>query len=333
MKPAFFSLEWASASSFVYLVPLAALALVALFYRFRWQKKTSLVLDSSHTLLNHFSLKRKAGKTLLLFLSLIFLVLSLGRPQWDESQESIQQEGRNVLIALDVSRSMLAQDLKPSRLMAAKKKIQELVIGLTAERVSLMLFSDVPFIQCPFTTDIPAFLNFLDLVDVESISTGTTALDKALLQAVEIFGRMPQSRNNIMIIFTDGEDFSPRLTGLQEKAQKLGLHIFTVGMATAEGAPIPLYNEQGAQIGHQKDKNGSIVISRLYEELLAELSKQTGATYIPASQDSSDIYELITHVQRFEKEKFETPVLDIKQEKYSFFALISFALLLLDWIL
>ncbi|MBA2307045.1 VWA domain-containing protein, partial [Candidatus Dependentiae bacterium] len=160
------SLTWSSAASFVYLVPLMGLALTALIYRYRWQRKTSRLLETSPGLLRNFSLIRKLFKVILLGLSLILLAMALARPQSEGKKEAIEQEGRNVLVALDISRSMLAQDLKPSRLLVAKKKIKELVENLTAERVSLMLFSDVPFIQCPFTSDIPAFLSFLDLVDV-----------------------------------------------------------------------------------------------------------------------------------------------------------------------
>ncbi|MBA2307199.1 hypothetical protein H0W26_03655, partial [Candidatus Dependentiae bacterium] len=151
-------------------------------------------------------------------------------------------------------------------------------------------------------------------------------------QALEIFGRIPTSRNNIMVIFTDGEDFSPHLTGLKDKSRKVGLHIFTIGMGTLEGAPIPLYDQQGAQIGYQKDSVGKIVISRLNEDLLTQLSIQTGAEFIAASPDSSDMKQLTGDVQKFEKEKFEAPEIEVKQENYGFFALASLVLLLLEWI-
>lgn len=326
-------LSWAALPSYLYLIPLGLIGIGALVYRLKWQQRTSRLLQSTPGLLSNFSMLRAFIKALLKMLALIFLLLALGRPQSAGKKESIEQSGRNVLIALDISRSMLAQDFKPSRLLLAKQKIKELVEGLTSERVALMLFSDAPFIQCPFTSDITAFLSFLDLVDVESISTGTTALDKALAQALELFGRIPTSRNNSMVIFTDGEDFSSSLSGFQEKAKALGLHIFTVGTATAEGAPIPLYNEKGEQIGHQKDKSGAIVISRLNAPLLAELANKTGGGYRAATQDSSDMQELIADIKSLEKEKFDVSEVEVKQENYGIVAFISLVLLLIEWIL
>ena len=210
-----FGISWATAQYFLYLLPCILLGSYLLTYRVWWQKKTAALLESDQKLLHHFSIPKKIIKTMLLFLALCCLALALARPQWDDTQQAVAQEGRDVLIALDISRSMLAQDVKPSRLEAAKKKIKQLVSRFGAERVCLMVFSGVPFIQCPFTTDIHAFLNFLDLVDVESISSGTTALDKALATAVETFSNQATKKHKIVVLVTDGEDFHP-LMNLQK---------------------------------------------------------------------------------------------------------------------
>lgn len=292
----------------------------------------SLLTTPGKKLLRNFSLVRKLLKALLAFFALVCLALALARPQWGDTAQIVTQEGRDVLIALDISRSMLAQDVQPSRLEVSKKKIRELVTRFGAERISLMVFSSIPFIQCPFTTDVEAFLSFLDFVDVESISSGTTALDKALEKAVDTFNSVPARKHKIMVIFTDGEDFSS-MTGVDEKIKNSGLSVFTIGVGTPEGAPIPLVDEHGKALGHLKDAKGTIIITRLNEPLLKKLSAQTGARYLRATKDESDVEQLLSEVKHFEKEKFEDKMFSTKQEKYFIFAGLSFLALVLEWLL
>ncbi len=330
------TIVWYNSSVLLFLLPLCVVVGVLLLRRYLWQKRTAHMLGADHkngTLLKHFSLFRKFMKALLLLLGLVFLSLALARPQWGESQQTVAQEGRDVLIALDISRSMLAQDTTPSRIEAAKEKIKQLITRLTAERVSLMVFSGIAVVQCPFTSDTQAFLNFLDLADVEAISSGTTALDKALNSAITMFEAVPGRKQRLMILFTDGEDFSIDLSGVEKKAQELGLRIFTVGVGTPEGAPIPLYDMKGVQQGHQKDEQDKLVITRLNEQLLSQLAQQTGATYIKMTSNDDDVQELVKEVQRFEKEKFEDKTFAIKEERYMLFAGLSALLLLVEWML
>jgi Ca-activated chloride channel family protein len=283
--------------------------------------------------LKYFSLWRKFLKAVLVSASLFFLALALSRPQWGEVSQQVAQEGRDVLIALDVSRSMLAQDIKPSRIEVAKRKIKELLAQLPAERVSLLLFSGIALVQCPFTHDTQAFLNFLDIADVEATSSGTTALDAALSESIKAFKTVPGRSSRIMVVCTDGEDFSTNLAGIEAEARKEGVHIFTLGIGTTEGAPIPLYDDEGHMQGHQKDAEGNVVITRLNEQLLDELSKKTGGSYIPISSDSKDISTLVQLVHRFEKQKFDATTIAVKEEHYALFALMSALLLLGEWIL
>lgn len=327
---ALMTIVWANLHNVLFAALLAGVAGVLLMKRFFWQRKTITLLGSSN--LRNASLLRSIVSGFLLASSLIFLLIALARPQWEDVHQVVSQEGRDVLIALDISRSMLAQDLKPSRLEFAKNKVKQLVESLKADRVALMIFSGSPFIQCPFTTDTNAFLSFLDAVDVESISSGTTAIDKAIIKALETFKNMPSRKHPLMVIVTDGEDFSGHLEGVNKQAKELGLTIFTLGVGTSEGAPIPLYNDEGVQEGHQKDGKGAIVITRLDEAVLRSLSYETGAEFIKATEDESDIRALVSAVQRFEKEKFADARVVTKQEKYWYFAAASLLSLLLEWL-
>ena len=191
-----------------------------LLRRYLWQKRISKQLGGI-SMLKNFSQFRKFFKMILVSMSLLLLAIALARPQWGEVSQTVSQEGRDVLIALDISRSMLAQDILPSRIEAAKKKIKELLSRLTAERVSLIVFSGIALVQCPFTSDTHAFLNFLDLADVEAVSTGTTAIDAALSTAIKTFEDVPGRASRLLILLTDGEDFSTDLLGVEAQAAKV----------------------------------------------------------------------------------------------------------------
>lgn len=289
----------------------------------RWRK----------SLIQHYSPTRNHIKNLLFIIALIFIALAALRPQWNEHETTVAQEGRDLLIGLDISRSMLATDCKPNRLTVAKKKIKQLLSMLDCERVGLMLFSGSAFIQCPLTTDYSSFYLFLDNVDVETISSGSTALDGALKTALDLFINSAARKNKLLVLFTDGEDFSSNLADLKKEAQQAGLTIVTIGVGTADGAPIPLYDSYGKMVGHQKDNKGAIVISHLNEGILQSLAHDMGGIYLPISQDKSDLRSLVNYLARFERERFDDTQIHRFEDKYQYCALVSFACLLVEWVL
>jgi Ca-activated chloride channel family protein len=284
-------------------------------------------------LIRNFLPYRQYLKAVLFGIALFFLGIALLRPQWHEHEKILIQEGRDVLIALDISRSMLATDCSPNRLAMAKKKIRQLLSLLDCERVGLILFSGSAFVQCPLTTDYRAFHMFLDHVDAETISSGSTALDAALQQALQTFNTVPDRKNKLLVIFTDGEDFSSNLSQFKQEANNQGMRIFTIGIGTAEGAPIPLYDIEGNPIGHQQDAHGKIVISQLNEGILFSLSHDVGGIYVPMSSDTSDLMTLVNHITRFEKERFEDKQIKQFDDKYHYFLLLSLGCLLSEWLL
>ena len=272
-------------------------------------------------------------KMMLLGVASLFLFVALLRPMWNKKEETVEQEGRDLFIALDISRSMLATDCNPNRLICAKNKIKKLLPMLSSERVGLILFSGSSIIQCPLTTDYGAFMMFLDAIDAETVASGTTALDQAIAKALEAFGAMKDKKNKLLVIFTDGEDFSSNLTTIKRQAIQQGLHIFTVGVGTQEGAPIPLYDPYGKQIGHQLDDKGNVVITHLNEGILRSVAQDSGSIYLSATADDSDLRSLVHAVSSFEKEKIEDKKIAMLEDQYHYFLLVSFICLLLEWIL
>ena len=166
------------------------------------------------------------------FLALFIAAL---RPQWGQKEVVIKQEGRDLFIALDVSRSMLATDCTPNRLAVAKQKIKQLVPLLGCERIGLILFSGSAFIQCPLTVDYQAFNMFLDSVDAETISSGTTDLAQPIYKALDAYRQMPNKTTKLLAIFTDGEDFSSNIAHCKQQIWDENLRVFTVGVGRLMG--------------------------------------------------------------------------------------------------
>jgi len=243
------------------------------------------------------------------------------------------QEGRDLYIALDISRSMLATDSSPNRLICAKEKIKRLIKKLSCERVGLILFSGSAFVQCPLTSDYAAFHLYLDAVDAELISSGTTALDQAIRQALTSFVSIPERKSKLLVLFTDGEDFSHNLNDIKQEATDSHLSIFTIGVGTPEGAPVPLFDHHGNIIGHQKDAKGGVVISRLNEGILRTLSQDAGGSYIRATDNDDDVTAFVSAVNAFEKEELAEQKFSRYEDQYHYFLLVSFICFALEWLL
>jgi len=336
MKTILFGVTWASAQNSFIVIPLFLLAL----FLFAWKLKKIYAAiaflsknKKNKTVFSGFSAKRYVFKAALFFAGLFFMCLALLRPQWDKKEQLVEQKGRDLFIAFDISRSMLVQDCQPNRLECAKAKVKQLLKHLECERVGLILFSGSTCVQCPLTNDYSAFFMFLDQLDVETISSGTTAIDQAIKKALNSFASMPARKNKLLVLLTDGEDFSSNLAGVRAQAAQEGMTIFTLGVGTPEGGPIPLFDETGKQVGHQKDANGAAIISRLNEGILHNLAQQTGGTYLRISSDDSDIKALLKQLEAFEKEKFEDKEISELQEKYPYFLVVSFICFAFEWIL
>ncbi len=335
MKKTLFGVLWASYENSIWLLGYALLVAVLLYATRKTVRSIGLLVAKQwqKTFFAGFSSGKAIVKAVLLGSGLLGMFLALLQPQWGKKEHKVEQEGRELLVALDISRSMLASDIKPNRLTFAKSKIKKLVKLLGAERVGLLVFSGDAFIQCPLTRDTAAFSLFLDNVDAETISSGTTSIAQAIAKALQTFASLPTRKNKILVVFTDGEDFSSGLSQIKEDAKKEGLHIFTYGVGTEEGAPVPLLNETGTTIGYQKDEQGKVVFSRLNRGILQALSRESGGKYIDPTQGDEDVQGLVAQVERYEKEKFEDKDIETEEERYPYFLGVSFVCFLLEWLL
>ena len=329
------SIHWAGTNKF-FLLPIFLLLIFFIIKNYLNNKKilkTIVNKRNQKEVYQFFSDKRLFLKVILQVVSLVFLFTAILQPQWDKKEINVQQEGRDLLIALDISRSMLVKDLKPNRLEFTKLKIRNLLKKLDFERVGLILFSGSAFLQCPLTADHGAFLMFLDQVDVESISSGTTAIDSAILKATEVFGQSKDRKNKLLLLATDGEDFSLNLDSVKNKAIQENITVFSLGIGTEQGAPIPLLDNKGNQMGHEVDQNGNIAISRLNENSLRSISENLSGKFFRFTYDDSDLNSITKIIQSYEKEKFDDKKMSRYQDQYPWFLAVTFLCLALEWIL
>ncbi len=330
-----FGIHWASIDRIV-LLPLVGVIIFLLLKHLR--HRLSVAKQLTHTrhegmFLQNFSALRERYKFFLGAAALVLTFFAMLLPQWGKHDEQIVQEGRDVLLVLDISRSMLAQDLRPSRLMFAKLKIRTLLSKLKAERVGLILFSGSAFVHCPLTADYKAFLLFLDQVEVEQFSLGTTAIDRALLEAVQLFAQSKDRKNKLVVLMTDGEDFSQDLEQVKRVSAEQGITLFAMGVGTIEGAPVPKFDRSGNQIGHETDASGGVAMTKLNEPLLQGMAQALKGYYMKMRQDDGDLDELVSIVQRYEKEQFSEQKVSLYEHQYHWFLLFAFICLLIEWLL
>lgn len=335
-----FGITWSAPENTVWFIILLVLIGFVFLTAFNIKRFVGKLVhpNHQHAVIKYFSWQRSIVRALLVSSVLLLLGIALLRPQWDKAEEKAISQGRDVMVVLDISRSMLAQDCKPNRLECAKNKIKKMMELLPAERVGLMVFSGAAVMQCPLTNDHQAFNLFLNTISVETISSGTTSYTAALKKVVESFSDFGASRTKLVVLFTDGEDFSGDLTAIQQKITELDIHIFTFGVATLEGAPIPVYDinqKQGklVQQGFQKDEQGAIVISRLNQAVLQQLAQATGGKSVAVTQDNQDLLMLKRWVEGFEKSSWEERNISRLKDKYYYYTGLAWLLLLLEWLL
>ena len=265
-RPDYFRLFWA----------LPCLALFYLFRFYRGQKLLSRFADREllPQLLSAVSFFRKRLKAALMVVSLGCLILTVSEPKWGFSIEEVKRHGVDLVIALDISKSMLAQDVKPSRLSRAKLEIANLLKTLKGDRVGLVIFAGDAFLQCPLTLDYAAVQLFLEDVSVTSISRGGSDIGGALREAVKAF-QANEGGDRAVILITDGEDLGGRVDEALEAVQKEKIIVYPVGIGRPEGVPIPFEGEEREK-RYVRDRQGEVVVSKLHPALLQKVASATG---------------------------------------------------------
>jgi Ca-activated chloride channel family protein len=260
--------------------------------------------------------RRRIVKAGLVVAALLLGAVALMGPRWGTEVRTVERRGVDLVVALDVSASMRAQDVPPSRLGRAKNEIRDLVGDLTGDRVGLVLFAGEGYVQCPLTTDYGAFRLFLDAASPDQISTPGTDLTAAVDAAVQAVGAAQPSsdsaaaraetRPRALLIVSDGETHVGDLPAARRRAEEAGLTVLTAGVGTSEGAQIPIY-ERGQQVGVKRDAQGQAVQSRLQEEVLTRLARSGAYFRIGATTSAlSDVPAALRQIgaSTYETEQF-----------------------------
>jgi Ca-activated chloride channel family protein len=256
-------------------------------------------------LAREYSLPKSIVKACLLSGFLTFGILALARPQWGMRQDTVRRQGVDVMAALDTSFSMIAEDVAPNRLEKAKSEIRALVRRLEGDRIGLVAFSGAAAVECPLTLDYGAVALFLDVADTRMIPQPGTSLAAAIEAATSAF-IAKENKYKVLAIFTDGEDLEGEVENAVRKAAEGGVIIYTIGIGSPEGRPIPIRDANGAIIDYRKDADGQVVLSRLDERSLAEIAAQTGGRYFRATTLESELDEIVGEISRMEKKQLES---------------------------
>lgn len=316
----------------MYLHLMWAWAVVALVVwrltRWRQQRLQALVEDGALARLAPAWQPARLRRRLLVWLAATaLLVLAAARPQWGTRWEEVKRRGLDLLVALDTSRSMLAQDLKPTRLQQAKWGIRDLVQQLRGDRIGLVNFAGVSYLQCPLTIDYAAFLMTLDDALVGSVPRGGTAIAQALQTALETFRKQSEGER-VLLLISDGEDHEGRPLTLVDDLKKEAIRVYAVGMGTPDGELLPA--PQG-QAGFQKDSQGNVVKSSLHEDTLAKLALETGGAYVRAVPGDTGLERLFReHIQPLARQEGEARMLKVHEDRAGWFLAAALALLVIE---
>ncbi|MDR1695480.1 MAG: VWA domain-containing protein [Endomicrobium sp.] len=315
--------------SLLFLLPVLAF-LFYVFYKKR-KKALSLLISRVNTAqLSNVNLKAYCVKYVFMILGLAFLILALARPQYGDKTQEVIKESSEIVFALDISKSMLAQDNKPDRLEKAKLMLLQVIEESAGEKIGIIVFSGTAMWQCPMTYDFQALKMFLQGIGSAQLPLGGTQISDAVDLAVKAVSANPSS-SKVMVLISDGEDHDSKLKEALSNAKSAGLKIFTAAIGTPQGAPIPLTNQSNEITGYVKDRSGNIVMSKMNPVLLKNMADETGGSYFDASEKdvSRDIVRVIKEA---EKNKSESQRHGTKADRFQiflFFAAIAFFIELL----
>lgn len=313
---------------------LAIPVMIAIFIWSNIRRRRMLNTFSDTALLTRlfpdFSKKRGILKFVFLILAWAFLVIVLAEPQTGSKLEKIQRRGIDLVFALDVSNSMLAQDLSPNRLERAKQSIVQLLGQMENDKIGLVTFAGKAYIQMPVTADYSAARLFLSNINPGMIPVQGTAIGDAIETATNCFGVSKQSK--AIIVISDGENHEDDAVEAARKAAGKGIRVYTIGIGNPEGAPIPVYSGN-TMIGYKKDNTGATVISKLNEDMLREIARAGDGSYVHSGNTQNGVKEIFDQISKLEKKEYSTAVYSDYDDRFQYFAAIGLFFLIAEFLI
>ncbi len=309
------------------IIPFLWLLFIYSNYKKQQGLKLFLNLNSQNNVLKKNSTIKNNLKQFLVLFSIALLIIAIARPQYDKKTEIIQKKSLDIIIAIDVSQSMNAQDIKPNRLTRSKHEIIKLLNKLKGDRVGLVAFAGDAFLQCPLTSDYTTLKIFIDILSSDLIQDQGTNIGKAIKTSLEAW-RKSKNQNKIMLLLSDGEEQTQSLSSAISEAKKNDLKIYVIGIGSEQGVPIP--KKKNGQLSYIKDKNGNIVSTRLHRKLLESIANQTNGKYFDATPEYFHLDAIFNEIESIEKNKSTKEKIVLYQERFQIPLLLAFLLLFIE---
>lgn len=272
----------------------------------------------------------RAGLRIVLLLAFYtFTVLALARPQWGARLETVHRRGVDVVLAIDTSLSMNAEDVVPSRMAVARNAVRGLLSRLRGDRVALVAFAGSATVECPLTLDYGAVSLFLDAIAAGITPDPGTSLAAAIQSANSTF-IAKETRYKVLVLFTDGEDLEGQVEEAARDARGSGVIIYCVGIGTPEGRPVPVRDEKGDVVEYRRDLNGQVVISRLDESALQRIAENSGGRYFRATPAASELDDLAEEISAQERKELESRLFQNYEDRFQYPLSLAFVALALN---
>jgi Ca-activated chloride channel homolog len=318
---------------FLYLLLLLPVMMVLFIVNEMRRKKTIKKIGDEvlvNKLLPELSMIRPSIKFIFQLISIAIVIVILARPQFGSKLENVKKEGVEVIIALDVSNSMLAEDIQPNRLTRAKQALTRLIDNLDNDKIGLIVFAGDAYTQIPITTDYISAKMFLSAINPEMVPKQGTAIGAVIDLGMRSFSP-GEGKSKAMIIITDGENHEDDPVSRAAEALKAGIVIHTIGIGSTEGVPVPV--TQGGKREYLKDVDGNTVITKLDEDILKKIAISAGGNYVRASNSNIGLDEVFSEIKKMKKQDMESTMYTEYNDQFQIFAAVALFLLLLDFII
>jgi len=315
----------------LYLLLLIPVIIVLYLAWNRWRKKALKRFGDIKVIqmmMPQYSGVRPLLKLIILLTAFVFFVVGISDPQVGSRMEKVKREGIDLYLVLDVSNSMLAEDIRPNRLERAKMAISNLIDRLQGDRIGIVVFAGNAYKQLPLTTDYGAAKLFLSAVDTKIIPTQGTAIGEAVNMAVESFD--DSKHNKAIVVITDGENHEDDAVDAAKAAAEKGIKVFTIGMGMPDGAPIPMYDKNGNMLGYKKDRSGKTVVTKLDEDMLRQIAAAGNGSYVRASSATTGLSKILDDINKIQKMEIETRQFTDYEHRFQIFLVLALILLFVE---
>ena len=317
--------------SFIYLgLVIPILFLIYLIFR-RWQKKSISKYFDINTI-NFLSPEISKSKPLLKFIiisiALLMLVISLVNPKIGTELKTVKREGVDIVFAIDVSKSMLAEDIAPNRIIKSKRIVSELLNNLGSDRVGIIAYASTAIPVLPITTDFSSARMFLESLNTDMLSSQGTSIAEAINLSKNYFNDENQT-NRVLCVISDGEDHENQNNNLSDIAKESGITIISIGVGSTNGAPIPI-KENNIVKTYKKDEKGEVVITKLNENILNDMATQTGGIYFKGDNTSLVVNNIVDKLKEMDKQEFESKQFVSFKDQFQWFLFVGLFLIILD---